>query len=158
MQAEPIQELDREISRLLKRPLSTALFFPEYLLKMLRLVGFRTTREVYTALQRHGQHLLTLIGPYFEFTRTVWHLHSSDFESIPGGYCLFFLSHSVILQSTILERNKVAKLAQFYRELDYPEDERSAFEVAEKLVEILARSHWARSAGDRLRLSLESAP
>lgn len=143
VQAPAVQELDREISKLLQRPLSTDLFFPEYLLKMLRLAGFRETREVYAALQQHGQHLLTLIAPYFEFTRTVWHLNSSDFESIPRGYSLFFLSHSVILQSTILERNKVAKLAQFYKELDYPDDEKSALEVADKLIETLARSHWA---------------
>ena len=143
VQASPVQEMDREISHLLQRPLSTNLFFPEYLLKMLRLAGFRKTREVYSALQQHGQHLLTLISPYFEFTRTVWHLNSSDFESIPRGYCLFFLSHSVILQSSILERNKVAKLAQFYRELDYPSDEKSALEVADQLIETLARSDWS---------------
>ncbi|MBS2035244.1 hypothetical protein JST97_09655 [bacterium] len=143
VQAFAVLEIDRQISQLLQRPLSMAVFFPEYLLKMLRLAGFRTTREVYAALQEQGPHLLTLIAPYFEFTRTVWHLNSSDFESIPRGYCLFFLSHSVILQSSILERNKVAKLAQFYRELDYPNDEDSALEVAEKLIETLARSDWA---------------
>lgn len=137
VQAQPVQEMDRNISQLLQRPLSTELFFPEYLLKMLRLAGFRETREVYAALEQHGPHLLTLIAPYFEFTRTVWRLNSSDFESIPQGYSLFFLSHSVILQSTILERNKVAKLAQFYKELDYPDDEKSALEVADKLIETL---------------------
>ncbi|ODT62187.1 hypothetical protein ABS71_16095 [bacterium SCN 62-11] len=146
VQASAVQEMDRKISQLLQRPLSTAVFFPEYLLKMLRLSGFRETREVYAALEQHGQHLLTLIAPYFEFTRTVWRLNSSDFESIPQGYSLFFLSHSVILQSSILERNKVAKLAQFYKELDYPDDEKSAQEVAEKLLETLARSDWASAS------------
>lgn len=145
VQALPVQEMDRQISQLLQRPLSTGLFFPEYLLKMLRLAGFRQTSEVYAALHNEGPRLLTLVAPYFEFTRTVWHLNSSDFENIPRGYCLFFLSHSVILKSTILERNKVAKLAQFYRELDYPEDEKSALEVAEKLIDTLARSDWASS-------------
>lgn len=130
-------EVDEEVARVLQRPLSEELFFPEYLLKMLRLAGFRKARPVLQALEQYRSSLVSMVQPYFEFTREAWKLSSTDLESVPRGYCLFFLCHCVILDSAILEHNKVAKLAHFYRELDYPEDEEAAMGVAAGLVEHL---------------------
>jgi len=131
------EDLDGQIARDLGKPLSDNLFYPEYLLKMLRLAGFRHTREVHQKLQSHKDTVLRMVTPYFEFTGEAWRLSSRDFESVPRGYALFFLSHAAILESTILEQNKVAKLAEFYRELDYPDDEAAAYRVAAALVDKL---------------------
>ena len=134
---EYTQDLDENIARQLQKPLSEALFFPEYLLKMLRLAGFRSTRDVYDKIATHKETVLKMVAPYFEFTGEAWRLSSRDFESVPRGYALFFLSHAAILESTILEQNKVAKLAEFYRELDYPDDEAAAYQVALALLQKL---------------------
>lgn len=131
-------ELDSAIAEKLGKPLSEKTFFPEYLLKMLRLAGFRSTRQVYQELQKSRPAVLDSINPYFEFSGEVWRLSARDLEDVPRGYALFFLSHVVILESTILEQNKLAKLAQFYRELDYPDDEISAYNVAAALIKKLA--------------------
>lgn len=131
------RDLDQEIAAQLGKPLSDTLFFPEYLLKMLRLAGFRNTKEVHQRLPTARDTVLKMVAPYFEFTGAEWRLSSRDFESVPRGYALFFLSHAAILESTILEQNKVAKLAEFYRELDYPDDEASAYRVASALVDKL---------------------
>lgn len=130
--------VDEEVAQALQRPLSDDLFFPEYLLKMLRLAGFRKAREVLEALQRYRISLVAMVHPYFDFTRQAWKLSSTDLEVVPRGYCLFFLCHCVVLESAILEHNKVAKLAHFYRELDYPEDEAQAMNVAAGLVQHLS--------------------
>lgn len=130
-------QLDRDIAELLGKDLSAELFFPRYLLKMLQLAGYRSTREVREDVARRREEILGLVPRYFEFTRSAWKLAASDLESVPAGYGLFFLSHAAVLRSGILERNKVTKLAQFYRELDYPNDEAAALAVAEKLVEKL---------------------
>lgn len=145
VQSSQVARVDEQIARLLGRPLSDKVFFPEYLLKMLRLSGFRLSNEVYKALQDSQSKLMAIIPPYFEFTRKAWKLSTQDFETIPRGYSLFFLSHSMILDSTILEQNKVAKLAQFYRELDYPDDEKSAYEVAQKMIETLKSANYLSS-------------
>jgi ppGpp synthetase/RelA/SpoT-type nucleotidyltranferase len=138
VESPPLIDLDSAIAELLGKPLSETTFFPEYLLKMLRLAGFRSTRQVYQELQRSRPAVLDLIHPYFEFSREAWRLSARDLEDVPRGYALFFLSHVAILESTILEQNKLAKLAQFYRELDYPNDEISAHSVAAALIEKLA--------------------
>jgi putative GTP pyrophosphokinase len=145
VQSPQVAKVDEQIATMLGRPLSDKVFFPEYLLKMLRLSGFRQSNEVYAALESSQAKLLAIIAPYFEFTREAWKLNTQDFETIPRGYSLFFLSHSVILDSTILEENKVSKLAQFYRELDYPDDEESANQVARKMMETLKSANYLSS-------------
>lgn len=132
------EDLDERIAQQLGKPLGESLFFPEYLLKMLKLAGFRTTREVHGQLQSQKEAVLKMVAPYFEFSGETWRLSSGDFESVPRGYALFFLSHAAILDSTILEQNKVAKLAEFYRQLDYPDDETAAHQVAAALVQKLS--------------------
>ena len=129
-QSVEVLELDQAIATLLKKDLSPEVFFPKYLIKMLRLAGLQNTRDLALALVEYRSGLVDMVGPYFEFTNQAWRLAAGNLSLVYRGYSLFFLSHIVILQSPLLEANKVSKLAQFYRELDYPDDESSAQRVA----------------------------
>ncbi|MBI3558371.1 MAG: GTP pyrophosphokinase family protein [Deltaproteobacteria bacterium] len=130
VQSAQVLELDQAIATLLGKELSPEVFFPEYLVKMLRLAGLQNTRDLAQALTNYRAGIVEMVTPYFEFTNQAWRLAAGNLVSVYRGYSLFFLSHVIILQSPLLEANKVSKLAQFYRELDYPDDESSAQRVA----------------------------
>ncbi len=133
----PVSALDAELARALSRPLDEQVFFPRYLVKLLKRAGLATTREVLAALEAHRGTVLKVVGPYFEFTRSAWSLTAANLEALQRGYSLFFLAHVVLLKSTDLELAKVAKLTELYRELDYPDDEKTAQQVASGLIAAL---------------------
>ena len=137
VQSAEVQELDRAIANLLGKELSPEIFFPAYLVKMLRLAGLQTTSELAQALVEYRAGIVDMVAPYFEFTNREWRLAASNLGLVYRGYSLFFLSHVIILQSALLEANKISKLAQFYRELDYPDDESSAQRVAAEIFSAL---------------------
>jgi ppGpp synthetase/RelA/SpoT-type nucleotidyltranferase len=141
LRAPLVREVDAEIAGLLGRELGDEPFFPDYLIKMLRLSGLTETGAILEALARHRQPVLSLVGPYFDFSSEVWKLTARDLLTVPQGYSLFFLAHHAVLESPVLSLNKVAKFAQFYRELDYPNDEKTALDVAERLVQIIRHPH-----------------
>jgi ppGpp synthetase/RelA/SpoT-type nucleotidyltranferase len=135
-----VEAFDRTICTLLCRPMSDDLFFPDYLLKMLRLAGIRTVDDARAGLLNDRTRTLALIPPYFEFARSAFRLTASSLEQVMRGYGLFFFAHLRILTGPSLELDKVARMAQFYQALDYPEDPRTATRVASRLVEALRRS------------------
>jgi len=132
-----VREVDEEVATLVGRPISDELFFPEYLVRMLRLSGHATSEDLQASLRRNRAHVTALVRPYFEFTRVQWKLAARNLERVQRGYGLFFLSHSAILRSRELEISKVEKLTQLYRELDYPDDERAARRFASGLLAAL---------------------
>lgn len=75
-----------------------------------------------------------MVEPYFAFAWRTWRLSPNGIE-VSRGYSLFFLAHAEVLRSSSLAIDKVERLTRLYRELDYPDDERAAHEVASKLVE-----------------------
>lgn len=133
-----VRELDEVIASQLNRPLSSDVFYPEYLARMLRLSGIGTTRDLHDALRRHRDEVPAVVRPYFEFTSSEWRFNPAGFDCVHRGYSLLFLSHVVIVRSADLNLNKVSKLTQLYRELDYPDDERAAQRVASGLLAALA--------------------
>jgi putative GTP pyrophosphokinase len=137
LESPEIQEADRRIAEQLGKPLGDDIFFPEYLLKMLRLAGLRDTAAVQQALVVHGERMTAFVRPYFAFAQETWKLNSAQMVSVFRGYSLFFLSHIVVLESGLLDLSKVEKLAQFYQALDYPHNERAAHEVAIGLLQHL---------------------
>jgi len=134
-----VQSVDSEISTLLGRDLSTELFYPEYLLKMLRISGITTTKDLLLSLEKNRAAILEMITPYFDFARNTWNLSVSTLSFVHRGYSLFFLAHIAILESQSLELNKVSRLTYFYHELDYPNDERTASKVAGELYVTLSK-------------------
>lgn len=126
----PVRALDDEIARRLGRECDAELFYPEYLLKMLRLAGLNSPGQVLQFLASAETRVRGFIEPYFRFTQSEWKLAAGDLDRVYAGYGLFFLSHVAVIDSPDLELSKVGKLAQFYRELDYPHDPAQAHRVA----------------------------
>ncbi len=132
-----VRELDEAVAGLLGKPLSADVFFPDYLVRMLRLSGLVNTRDLHASLRANRAHVLAMIPPYFEFARSTWKLTVASLDQVHLGYSLFFLSLVAILRGPDLGISKVSKLTQVYRELDYPDDERTAHRVASGLVAAL---------------------
>jgi ppGpp synthetase/RelA/SpoT-type nucleotidyltranferase len=139
LSCEPCASLDIRIADLLGRPLGSAPFFPDYLVRMLRAAGFTSVTEVREGLQHHGESILHMVAPYFAFAARTWGLSSHEMPEVLRGYPVFFLAHRHVLTTprgqVDLSVNRVTRLARLYRELDYPEDEREATRIASLLVE-----------------------
>ncbi len=134
---EECERLDHQVAKLLGKPLGSSLFFPDYLVRMVRAAGFKSINDARRALASRGEQLLKLVEPYFAFAGRTWGLSASDMEEVLRGYPVFFLAHAEVLQAgtSDLSVNRVTRLARFYRELDYPEDEREAMRIASLLIE-----------------------
>lgn len=135
LECDEVRELDAAIARELGKDLGDDAFFPEYLLRMLRTSGLRTVTEAREGVVRHRGAILAMVRPYFAFAWRTWRLSPDQMERIYRGYSLFFLAHAEVLGAGSLAIDKVERLTKLYRELDYPEDERAAQEVAGKLFE-----------------------
>jgi ppGpp synthetase/RelA/SpoT-type nucleotidyltranferase len=133
--AEEVQAIDKEISAFLGREMNDETFLPKYLLKMLKLAGYKDIQSIRNDLRNYRHNIMKVVPAYFDFTYREWGLRASNIPVVYRGYSLFFLSHLSVISSTILEENKITKLAQVYRELDYPDSEASAQRVATGLVE-----------------------
>jgi ppGpp synthetase/RelA/SpoT-type nucleotidyltranferase len=131
---EEVSTLDAAIAHAVGRPLGGEPFFPDYLLRMLGFSGLVDVAQVRGALGRHGTAIVGMVAPYFVFASSAWQLSPERMDHIPRGYSLFFLVHAVVLESSRLGVTKVERLANLYRELDYPDDERAAHDVASRLV------------------------
>jgi ppGpp synthetase/RelA/SpoT-type nucleotidyltranferase len=131
--------VDQAIAKILGKELHDEPFFPEYLLKMLRLSGLTTIADLQSELAKNKERVLAMVIPYFEFARMTWTLSASQLEHVQRGYGLFFLSHIIVYQSPILGISKVDRVARFYRELDYPNDQSAAHKVAIGLIEVLSQ-------------------
>ena len=126
--------VDETIAHALAKPLGSELFYPEYLLKMLRAGGIDTVAAAREGVARHRQTIVGMTRPYFAFTTAAWRLSPDRMDWLPRGYALFFLAHVAVLGSPALGVTKVERLAHLYRELDYPDDAREAQRVASDLV------------------------
>jgi putative GTP pyrophosphokinase len=130
-----VRALDEAISLLLQKELGEEPFYPDYLLKMLTSSGIRTIAEAREGVREHQRVIAAMVQPYFTFTSQIWQLSPEQMPRIFRGYSLFFLAHVQVLRASTLRIEKIGKLAHLYRELDYPEDPRTAHQVASMLVD-----------------------
>lgn len=137
--SDEVRALDARIALTLNRPLSPDVFYPQYLTRMLHHAGLGSTQALRDALAGHGDDVLALLQPYFDFASSAWRFTPSSFDRVHRGYSLFFLSHAVILRAPEPGLSKVSKLTRLYRELDYPDDESTAQRVAGELLAALQR-------------------
>ena len=130
-----VRELDLAIAQALERPLGDEAFFPDYLLKMLASSGVSTVADARRGIENHADAIVSMVKPYFAFAWRTWSLSPGQMDQIFRGYSLFFLAHAEVLRRPSLGIDKVERLANLYRQLDYPDDERAAQRVASQLVD-----------------------
>ena len=133
-----VQTLDGAISDALGKDLSDEAFYPDYLLKMLVTSGIRTTEDARRGVREHEETIAAMVEPYFALAERLWQLTPRRMPSLFRGYSLFFLAHAVVLRTSTLRLEKIERLARLYRELDYPDDAKTAHHVASMLVDALA--------------------
>lgn len=132
-----IEAIDREVAAALATQLSDEPFFPDYLVKVLRLAGLETTKDVVSALQAHGPVVKGSLSKYFEFSRRSLGFAPESIGAVRRGYSLLFVALLSVLRGDALAINKVARLTRVYLETDFPGDERKAQRVAGELVSAL---------------------
>lgn len=132
-----VAALDAEVARALDKPLVPDLFYPDYLVRMLRLSGLSTTDVLRAAVTEHARDVPLVVPAYFEFAGPAFGLHAHELASVRRGYALFFVAHLAILRSPELGLSKVARLTRLYHELDHPNDERAAHAIASGLARAL---------------------
>jgi ppGpp synthetase/RelA/SpoT-type nucleotidyltranferase len=134
---DAIAAIDTEVARALGKPLVEDLFYPDYLVRMLRLAGLSTTDALRSAVAAHGDHVPRVVPAYFEFAGAAFGLRAHELASVQRGYALFFVAHLAILRSPELGLSKVARLTRLYHELDHPNDEGTAHAIASGLARAL---------------------
>jgi ppGpp synthetase/RelA/SpoT-type nucleotidyltranferase len=134
LEQQDVRELDQALAKSLGRPLNEDAFFPDYLVRMLKLSGIKRVSEALSQLVANKARILALVEPYFTFASSEWKLSPAQMPSLFRGYSLFFLAHMVLLDGPLLGISKVEQLARFYGELDYPDDPRTAQRVAGDLL------------------------
>ncbi len=137
--------LDHRIAKAMGKKLGTEPFFPEYLLRMLALSGIETVGDARAGLAKHDDAIVSMVAPYFAFAWASFQLSTEAMPRAPRGYSLFFLAHATVLFAESLGVSKAERLARLYRELDYPDDEKKAQQVASELVRAFTAS-W-KAAG-----------
>ncbi len=133
-----VAELDAAIAGSLGKPLSSTLFFPDYLVRMLRCTKLEHPRHVRLLLEQEGKQLLGFVPLYFTFTREAWGFHGQDFESLQRGYSIFLLAHAQVFREAELDIHRGERMKAFYQHLDYPHQEDEAWRVARLFVKIFA--------------------
>lgn len=129
-----VRELDRRIAAHLGKPLSDEPFFPDYLVRVLRLSGLDTTADVTRALERHSAQMEEGFTRYAAVAKSALQFDASTLKAVERGYALLPLAHLAVVRAAELGLSKVARLTRLYLELDFPEDEAAAHRVASALV------------------------
>ncbi|MDP1829659.1 MAG: hypothetical protein Q8L48_40715 [Archangium sp.] len=132
-----IEALDREVATALSIPFDDGSFFPDYLVKLLRLAGLETTRDVVAAVAAQGPAVKGALGKYFEFSKRALGFAPESIGHVQRGYSLLFVALLSVIRGDALAINKVARLSRLYLETDFPGDERKAQRVAGELVSSL---------------------
>ncbi|MDR3606099.1 MAG: GTP pyrophosphokinase family protein [Oligoflexia bacterium] len=137
---DEISKLDLEISEFLNAPLTESAFYPDYLLRAIRAAGLKRIGDVLKSAGRQREFFGSFLPVYFDFSKNHWRFDKSSVSHVQRGYGLLFLAHLHILETEELFINKVNRLTQFYREIDYPDDPDSAKNAARSLVAALKAS------------------
>lgn len=138
-----VADLDSALARSLGRPLETALFYPDYVIRMLQAVELNRPAHVLERLQAFAPRMLEFAERYFRFTQQTWGFSGQDLDSVKGGYSLILFAHWQALCQAELELHRVERMRLFYQRLDYPRNEQEARRVARLFVQSF--SDWRES-------------
>ena len=134
-----VEQMDTKIAKLLGVPISKSLFFPDYLLRALRLVDVTTVQSALSAMTEYKNEIAEFVPTYFKFAQSAWGIEKSSITKVERGYSLLFMAHVQLLEAEPLAVNRAKRFVDFYGKLDYPDNPKKAREVAEKLIETVAR-------------------
>ena len=138
VETSAVVDLDAAIAAALGKAVIREPWNPGYLVTLLQHAGLMTTRDVQDALARHSADATCIVEPYVRFTTSTWGVDGRSIDGVQRGYGLFVPAHVALLQGSALGINKVARLAQAYRELDHPDDLQTAQHFASGLAAALA--------------------
>lgn len=134
----PVAELDLVLANQLGRPLASSLFFPDYVIRMLRVVQLDRPAHILQHLENFSPRLLSFAERYFRFTTEAWGFGGEHLDSVQRGYSLILLSHWHALCQVDLELHRLERMKGFYQQLDYPDDEAEARRIARLFVRCFA--------------------
>lgn len=143
-EATPVAELDLTLARRLGKPQDAALFFPDYVTRMLHTVGLGRPSRILKHLEVFSPQMLAFAERYFRFTTEAWGFGGEHLDCVQRGYSLVLLAHWQALREAELELHRVERMKGFYQQLDYPQDETEARRIARLFVRSFA--DW-RSSG-----------
>ncbi len=129
-----VAKLDRRIASILGKDISEEIFYSDYLLRVLQAAGFKKARSILDEIPRHADAIESFIQSYFEFSQRHWNFGNEAVTDIKKGYGLLFLSHLSLLNRESLFIDKLHRMAEFYREIDYPNDPEKAKAAAQELI------------------------
>lgn len=136
--ADPrVAALDGAVAKALSLPRADELYFPDYLVTLLRACGLADTRALFEAVAAHAEAAVALVPSYFAFAKRELELDAAKVGAVKRGYGLFFLAHAHVLAGEGLRLAKVARLTRAYQQLDFPDDEVAAQRLASGLVHAL---------------------
>ncbi|MBL8923562.1 MAG: hypothetical protein JNJ54_32205 [Myxococcaceae bacterium] len=135
---QPVLEaLDQSVARALGQPLVEAVFFPDYLVEVLKLSGLGSTAKVLQALEHHAAEVPAVLPKYLAFARHELDFDATVLSSVERGYGLLFVAHLAVVRGSELGLSKVARLTRLYQQLEFPDDEKKAHRVASAAVKAL---------------------
>jgi ppGpp synthetase/RelA/SpoT-type nucleotidyltranferase len=134
----PVTELDLALANRLGKPMASTLFFPDYVIRMLRAVQLDRPARILQRLEAFSPRLLTFSERYFRFTTEAWGFGGEHLDSVQRGYSLVLLAHWQALFEAELELHRVERMKGFYQQLDYPDDEAEARRIARLFVKSFA--------------------
>lgn len=132
-----VEQVDQVLSAWLGRPLVEATFFPGYLVEVLRLCGLSTTQAVLRAVATFGPRVRDALEAYSSFARAELGFDTSSLEAVERGYGLLFVAHLAVARGAELAVTKVSRLTRLYHQLEFPDDERKAQQVASAAIAAL---------------------
>lgn len=135
---DAVQALDVAIARSLGRELTADVFFPGYLVKLLRAAVLATTADVLAAVERHGAQVPEALTPYFSFASHSLAFEPTSIDVVHRGYGLLFVALLSVIRGDGLALEKVARLTRLYEQTEFPGDELTAQRVAGALLTAFA--------------------
>lgn len=137
LHSEEVAALDHKVSVFIGAPVSDEVFYPDYILRVVRAAGLKRVGDVLKKASSLRKTLSSFLPVYFDFAKSHWEFDKYTIQQVQKGYGLLFLAHLHIIEEEDLLIDKVNRLTRFYSEIDYPDDFKSAKSAAQSLVTAL---------------------
>jgi putative GTP pyrophosphokinase len=125
-----VRRRDQRLAETLGKPLSDRIFYPDYLIRLLRAAGLNRAQDIYQRVNESEADPVDFMRQYFAFTNATWGFSGEDFDTLFLGYSLFLQAHREALHKARASGLELESLSAFFQNLDYPDDEREARRVA----------------------------